>query len=131
MAGLRTADRPSTVKPPIIIIAASEMDTATFAAHFSKRHKGSLADMPELPANIDFNVEQSYRAFHNRLHGLRKYKHQHEQDSPEVSIDRAIECLFENRNWGWKQLAGIEGLVAVFQARSAQIQAKKHATSAR
>jgi hypothetical protein len=114
MAGLRTAVRPSTVKPPTIIIAASEMDTAAFATHFSKRHKGSLADMPELPAAIDFNVEQSYRAFHSRLHGLRRYKHEHEPDAPEFGIDRAIESLFENNNWGWKQLAGIDGLVAVF-----------------
>ena len=34
--------------------------------------------------------------------------------APEIAVDRALECLFENRNWGWKQLAGIEGLVAVF-----------------
>lgn len=115
MAGLRTADRPSTIKPPTIIIAASDMDTAAFAAHFTKRHRGSLADLTELPANIDFNVEQSYRAFHNRLHALRRYRHEHEPDAPEVGIDRAIECLFENHNWGWKQLAGVaDGMIAVF-----------------
>jgi hypothetical protein len=90
------------------------MNTAAFAAHFTRRHKGSLADMTELPTSIDFNMEQSYRAFHNRLHGLRRYKHEHEPDAPEVGIDRAIECLFENNNWGWKQLAGVDGLVAVF-----------------
>ena len=114
MAGLRTAVRPSTAKPPTIIIAASDMDTAAFAAHFTRRHKGSLADQIELPANMSFDVEQGYRAFHRRLHGLRRYKHEHEQDKPEVGIDRAIECLFENNNWGWKQLAGVNGLVAVF-----------------
>jgi poly(3-hydroxybutyrate) depolymerase len=114
MAGLRTAAKPKAARPPVIIIAVGEMDTATFAIHFSKRHKGSLADLSELPPNMDFNVEQNYRAFHNRLHGLRRYKHEHELDSPEVSIDRALECLFENRNWGWKQLAGVDGLVAVF-----------------
>ena len=114
MAGLRTADRPSLAKPPTIIIAASAMDTAAFAAHFTRRHKGSLADLSELPSNIDFNIEQMYRAFHMRLHGLRRYRHEHEQDAPEIAIDRAIECLFENHNWGWKQLAGIDGLVAVF-----------------
>lgn len=114
MAGLRTAVRPSTAKPPTMIIAASAMDTAAFTAHFTRRHKGSLAGMPDLPATIDFNGEQNYRAFHARLHGLRKYKHEHEPDAPEIAIDRALECLFENHNWGWKQLAGIDGLVAVF-----------------
>lgn len=114
MAGIRTAERPSMVNQPTVIIAVSAMDTATFAAHFTKRHKGSLADMPELPANMSFDVEQGYRAFHMRLHGLRRYKHEHENDAPEIAVDRAIECLFENRNWGWKQLAGIDGLVAVF-----------------
>lgn len=111
MAGTRTAERPTAVK---IIVAASAMDTATFAAHFTRRHKGSLADLSELSANISFEVEQMYRAFHLRLHGLHRYKHEHEQDAPEIAIDRAIECLFENNNWGWKQLAGIKGLVAVF-----------------
>jgi hypothetical protein len=124
MAGLRTADRPTTAKPPTIIIAESEMDTAAFTTHFTKRHKGSLAGMPELPANIDFDVEQSYRAFHRRLHGLRRYKHEHEQDAPEVGIDRALECLFENHNWGWKQLAGINGLVAVFPTGDIAVKAK-------
>ena len=116
MAGLRTAVRqePSTAPPIAVIIAASDMDTAAFARHFSKRHRGSLADMAELPADIGFDIEQQYRAFHNRLHGLRRYRHEHEPDAPEVGIDRAIECLFENNNWGWKQLAGVEGLVAVF-----------------
>jgi len=90
------------------------MDTATFAIHFSKRHKNSLADLSELSPDISFDVEQGYRAFHARLHGLHKYKHEHKDDKPEVAIDRAIECLFENHNWGWKQLAGVNALVAVF-----------------
>jgi len=114
MAGLRTAVRPPQAKQPVLIIAASAMDTAAFAAHFSKRHKGSLADLSELSPDISFDVEQGYRAFHRRLHGLRKYRHDHEEDAPEVGIDRAIECLFENHNWGWKQLAGVDALVAVF-----------------
>jgi len=114
MAGLRTADRPTRAKQPIIIVAASDMDTAAFAAHFSKRHRGSLADLSGLSPDISFDVEQGYRAFHRRLHGLRQYKHEHEEDAPEVGIDRAIECLFENRNWGWKHLAGVNALVAVF-----------------
>jgi hypothetical protein len=100
------------------------MDTAAFAAHFTRRHKGSLAGQPELPAKLDFDVEQSYRAFHTRLHGLRRYRHEHEPDAPEVGIDRAIECLFENHNWGWKQLAGIDALVAVFPTDDIAVKAK-------
>jgi len=114
MAGLRTAARPSTARQPTLIIAASAMNTASFAAHFTRRHKGSLADLSELSPDISFDVEQGYRAFHARLHGLHKYKHEHEPDAPEIAIDRALECLFENRNWGWKQLAGVNALVAVF-----------------
>jgi hypothetical protein len=114
MAGLRTAVRPSTARQPTLIVAVSAMDTPTFAAHFSKRHKNSLADLSELPANMEFSIEQNYRAFHMRLHGLHRYKHEHEPDAPEIAIDRALECLFENHNWGWKQLAGVNGLVAVF-----------------
>jgi hypothetical protein len=114
MAGLRTAVRPPQAKQPILIIAVSAMDTAAFAAHFSKRHKNSLADLSELSPDISFDVEQGYRAFHKRLHGLHRYRHEHEEDAPEVAIDRALECLFENNNWGWKQLAGVNALVAVF-----------------
>jgi len=114
MAGLRTAVRPPQARQPTIIVAASNMDTAAFAAHFTRRHKGSLADLSELPTNMTFDVEQGYRAFHTRLHGLHRYKHEHEPDNPEVGIDRAIECLFDNNNWGWKQLAGVNALVAVF-----------------
>lgn len=103
------------VQPPTIVKSISEMDKVAFAMHFSKRHKGSLADLNELPPNMPFEVEQMYRSFHLRLHetgvGLR---HEHEPEAIEDSVDRAIECLIENRNFGWKELAGIEGLVAVF-----------------
>lgn len=114
MAGLRTAEKPSAAVPLKVVIAASAMDSAAFAAHFTRRHKGSLAKQSELPANMDFNTEQAYRAFHTRLHGLRRYKHEHEPDELDIAIDRVIECLFENHNWGWKQLAGVDGLIAVF-----------------
>jgi hypothetical protein len=124
MAGLRTAVRPPQAKQPTIVIAVSAMDTATFAAHFSKRHKGSLADLSELPADMAFEVEQSYRAFHFRLHGLHKFRHEHQPDAPEIAVDRALECLFENHNWGWKQLAGIDALVAVFPTGDIAVKAK-------
>jgi hypothetical protein len=112
---VKTRDVPQPTKPPFMIIAASSMDTAAFAAHFTRRHKGSLADLSELPANMTHEIEQMYRSFHWRLHELRRYKHAHEEEDIEIGVDRAIEALFENHNWGWKQLAGLDGaMVAVF-----------------
>lgn len=112
---VKVKEMPASVKPPVMVVAVSSMDTPTFAAHFTKRHKGSLADLAELPANMPHEIEQMYRSFHHRLHELRRYKHAHEEEEVEVSVDRAIEALFENHNWGWKQLAGLDGcLVAVF-----------------
>jgi hypothetical protein len=103
------------VKPRTVIVSITSMDTEAFAMHFSRRHRGSLAGMDELPANMTFEVEQMYRAFHQRLHETRiGYKHEHKPPDMEDSVDRAIECLIENHNWGWKELAGINGLVAVF-----------------
>jgi hypothetical protein len=112
---VKTRDVPETVDPPTMVIAASSMNTEQFAAHFTKRHKGSLADLSELPANMPHEIEQMYRAFHRRLHEIRRYRHEHEEEDIEIGVDRAIEALFENHNWGWKQLAGLDGcLVAVF-----------------
>jgi hypothetical protein len=112
---VKTKEAPRVAKPPVMVVAASGMDTVDFAAHFSKRHKDSLADLAELPANMTHEIEQMYRSFHRRLHEIRKYRHEHEEDDIEVAVDRAIEALFENRNWGWKQLAGLDGcMVAVF-----------------
>ena len=112
---VKTREPRQEVKPPVIVIAASSMDTPTFAAHFTNRHKGSLADLAELPADMPHEIEQMYRSFHWRLHQIRRYRHEHEEEEVEVSVDRAIEALFENHNWGWKELAGLDGcLVAVF-----------------
>ena len=112
---VKTREPQAPAKQPVMVIAASSMDTATFAGHFTKRHKGSLADLAELPANMTHEIEQMYRSFHHRLHQIRRYKHEHEEEEIEVSVDRAIEALFENHNWGWKELAGLQGcLVAVF-----------------
>lgn len=99
-----------------LVASMSDMDTPTFAKHFSKRHKGSLANQTELPASISFEVEQMYRAFHRRLHADEsdRYRHEHEPEDIADSVDYAIECLIENRNFGWKEIAGIEGHVAVF-----------------
>lgn len=112
---VKTREPRQEVKPPVMIVAASSMDTAAFAAHFTRRHKGSLANLDELPPNMPHEIEQMYRSFHRRLHDLRRYKHEHEEEEVEVSVDRAIEALIENHNWGWKELAGLNGaMVAVF-----------------
>ena len=102
-------------RPQKVVVSITSMSTEQFAMHFTKRHRGSLAGLSELPADMTFEVEQMYRAFHERLHETRVgYKHCHEPPDIEYSVDRAIECLFENNNWGWKKLAGINALVAVF-----------------
>lgn len=105
----------AAVKPPVkrpakkrtVVPSILDMDTATFIKHFNMRHNDSLAGMDRLPENITFEVEQTYRAFHNNLTKSRAdYDHEHEPGDEEDSIDRAIECLAENHNWGWKELAG-------------------------
>jgi hypothetical protein len=56
-----------------------------------------------------------YRAFHKNLHKARAdYDHEHGMEDEIEAVDFAIECLIDNRNWGWKELAGIQGHVAVF-----------------
>lgn len=119
MASAKTATRPVTKK--VQVVAASDMDSVTFARHFTHRHRGSLAGQESLPDNITFEVEQAYRAFHMRLHGRHNYKHEHEPDAPEVAADFAINCLLDNRNWGWHELAGIRGHVAVFPDGSKKV----------
>ena len=113
----KTATRPTTTKQQetLLIRSISEMDTIAFARHFSKRHKGSLAGQETLPDDVTFEVEQMYRSFHLKLHALGTgLRHEHEPESIEDSVDHAIECLIENNNFGWKELAGIDGHVAVF-----------------
>jgi hypothetical protein len=101
-----------------LVVAASEMDSETFARHFTHRHADSLAGQETLPDDITFEVEQMYRAFHFRLHGTRpraELGHEHETENRADAIDHAIYCLIENHNWGWKELAGVTGKhVAVF-----------------
>jgi hypothetical protein len=112
---VKTREVSAPAKPPVIVASITSMDTEQFRLHFSKRHKSSLAGQTELPTNITFEIEQMYRSFHQRLHETRVgYKHEHEPPDIEYSVDRAIECLIENNNFGWKELAGIEGFVAVF-----------------
>ena len=100
-----------------MVQAESNMDKATFAAHMTHRHPENLGGATRLPANIDFEVEQSYRAFHRRLHGLNTpayIGHDHEPESLEKAIDFALDCICENRDWGWKEIAGVTGLFAAY-----------------
>ena len=72
----KTATRPTPPKTRKRIVAVSDMTTEQFALHFTHRHRSSLADMDELPADISHEVEQMYRSFHTRLHLTRvTYKH--------------------------------------------------------
>ena len=107
---MKAAARPPVkrpVKQKTVVPSILEMPTATFVKHFNARHSDSLAGMDRLPEDISFEVEQAYRAFHANLTSSRAdYTHEHAPGDEEDSIDRAIECLAENRNWGWKELAG-------------------------
>jgi hypothetical protein len=112
---VKEKERPPRAKPKTVVVSITKMDTAAFAGHFTMRHKGSLADLSALPPDMPFEIEQMYRSFHDRLHETRVgYKHEHEPPDIEESVDRAIESLIENHNYGWKELAGINGFVAVF-----------------
>jgi len=115
-----TTTRARKPKPaPRLVVATYTMDSRTFTLHFTKSHQNSLAGQEYLPEDISFEVEQQYRSFHHRLHmTLVGLGHVHEKDPPEAGIDRAIEALIENHNYGWKELAGISGLVAVFPDRN-------------
>lgn len=102
-------------KAKVKVVSISDMDTEAFALHFTHRHGDSLAGQESLPPDMPFEVEQPYRAFHRRLHDTRVgIAHEHEPESIEASVDRAIECLIDNQNYGWKELAGINGHIAVF-----------------
>jgi hypothetical protein len=89
------------------------MDIATFIRHFNGRHKDGLGNMGPLPENMAYQDWQRYLAYHRHLHQSRR-RHYHDPDPPEAGIDRAIECLSENRDWGWKEIAGVYGYVAAF-----------------
>jgi hypothetical protein len=107
--------RPPAKKRKQLVNPICSMDRATFAKHFNARHGDSLADLAGLPEDMVFEVEQMYRAFHKNLHASRvDYEHDHGIEDEAESIDYAIECLIENHNWGWKELAGVRGHVAVF-----------------
>lgn len=113
--GTMTVATAKKQKPPKqTVVAVSEMTEEVFSKHFNHRHGDSIK-MEYLPEDMDFNIWQLYIAFHFRLHNTRvDFDHEHEPDAPEVAVDKAIECLIENRNWGWKELAGITGHIAVF-----------------
>jgi hypothetical protein len=113
LAGRQREPVPKTKQKKVIAVA--EMDDEIFVKHFNARHKDSIADMTNLPFPIDFGIWQLYVSFHYRLHNTRvDLDHYHEEDAIEDRIDRAIECLIERAWGGWFEIAGIEGLVAIF-----------------
>jgi hypothetical protein len=95
--------------------ATYDMDTETFAKHFSIRHSDSLAGMTHLPAKISYEVELSYRKFHERLHATRPrtdYDHEHTPDPPEAAIEWSLLCLQRNKARGWYEIAGCDAVVS-------------------
>jgi hypothetical protein len=103
-----------TQEPPTRIVATYDMDVATFARHFSMRHREALTtDQRQLPYDLDYNTWQLYVAYHRRLH-LKSLTHYHDPDPPEAAIDRCIELIIQNRDWGWKEIADIYGHFAAF-----------------
>jgi hypothetical protein len=90
------------------------MDPQTFVRHFNARHGKALApNQAALPEDIDYNIWQLYIAYHRRLHA-EPQSHYHDPDPPEAAIDRCIELIVGNRDWGWKEIAGISGFFAAF-----------------
>jgi hypothetical protein len=113
IAGRQPEPMPQSKK--VKVGAVAEMDDELFVKHFNARHADSLSGMNALPFPIEFNIWQLYVAFHYRLHLTRPdLKHYHEEDALEDRIDRTIECLIERAWRGWFEIAGIEGLIAVF-----------------
>jgi hypothetical protein len=110
----RTTRSAKPAKAPVLVVATFEMSGDIFVKHFNNRHQDGLAGMTSLIEPVEFATEQLYRAFHWRIHNTEQVEHYHAPDPPEASVDRAIECLIENHNWGWKELAGMTGFVAVF-----------------
>jgi hypothetical protein len=100
---------------PKKVQATYKMDLATFVKHFNARHHDSLAGMKGLPENLAFEEEQSYRAFHNRLHTTRvDLEHEHSPDPPEGAVAWALYCLTTNHARGWHEIAGTDGVVSCF-----------------
>lgn len=94
--------------------ATYNMDTSTFAKHFTMRHADSLAGLTTLPEDMAYDVEMAYRSFHRRLHETRPlsdYDHDHTEDPPEAAIEWSLFCLRGNRARGWHEIASLEGVV--------------------
>jgi hypothetical protein len=101
-----------------LVAATYTMSTEIFAKHFTARHFDSLAGMTKLPGNLAYDVEISYRKFHERLHATRvDYTHHHSPDPEEAAIEWSLYCIQRNRGRGWHEIAGCDGgLVSVFPA---------------
>lgn len=98
--------RAATVKRQLVA-APSRMTTENFRLHMVHRHETEIG-----PENFTWDVEQPYRAMHRRMHATGEWPHWHAEEPPEAAIEFALQCLMENRLWGWREIAGTKGVVA-------------------
>jgi hypothetical protein len=62
--------------------------------------------------NFTYDVAQSYRAMHRRMHRTGDWEHEHSPEPPSAAVECALRCLMDNRMWGWREIAGTKGEVA-------------------
>jgi hypothetical protein len=67
-----------------------DMDTVAFCLHMTHRHSGSLGGLAALlPDHLTGDVEDMYRAFHERLHKIYPlYELEHEHTESESARNR-------------------------------------------
>lgn len=95
------------------VAAPSQMPSDNFRRHMAMRHAEGLAPgQTDIPAkNFTFEIEQSYRAAHRAMHrraarGEIKLNHVHQHEPDSAMVLYALQCLLENRLWGWREIAG-------------------------
>jgi hypothetical protein len=66
------------LEPEVLVVQdADAMDIDTFIMHMKRRHSGSVAGHAIARAQFE-SVEEAYRAFHERLHALNRFEHEHD-----------------------------------------------------
>jgi hypothetical protein len=105
---------PTAVSSKQLVAAPSRMTTENFRLHMNHRHLDSLTDGRISQIGFTWDVEQPYRAFHRNLHLRTDLDHEHSPEPPEAAIEFALQCLLQNRLFGWRQVAGTKGVVSAF-----------------
>lgn len=95
-----TAQRP-------LVAAPSKISDENFRLHMVHRHESDIDEH-----NFTWDVAQPYRAMHRRMHATADWGHDHSPEPPEAAIEFALQCLMDNRLWGWREIAGTKGVVA-------------------